>query len=93
MGHYRLCTNAAHYGVPTQSWAKMTAEQRREVVSAFDKAKLPRRAESQIGESPTFKPDHPGNGSIGGCNGPVSLSASADDSGITSIPLVTLYAM
>ena len=50
-GQYCLCTNAANYGVPTQSSAKMTAKQRREVVSAFDKVKVPKRAESQIGES------------------------------------------
>ena len=92
-GQYRLCTNADHYGVPTQSWAKMTAEQRREVVSAFDKAKLPRRAESQTEESSTFEPDHPDNGSTGGCKRPVLLSVSAEDSGIVSIPLVTLNAM
>ena len=26
-GQYRLCPDVVHYGVPAQSWIKMTAEQ------------------------------------------------------------------
>jgi len=40
----RLCTDIAHYGVPTLMWVKMSAKQWHEVVSMFDKAKLPNRA-------------------------------------------------
>ena len=32
-GQFWLCTDVAHYGVPTPSWVKMSAKQRREVVS------------------------------------------------------------
>ena len=88
-GQFRLCPEVAHYGVPSQSWMKMTAEQRREVVSAFDKAKLPRIAvqteENHVESCTTsdllaFEPE-------------ASLSISAEDSGIVSIPLVTLSGM
>ena len=88
-GQYRLCPDVAHYGVPAQSWIKMTPEQRREVVSNFEKARLPRRAILQIEdcvESPTAT-------STLSSEAQVSLSISAEDSGIVSIPLVTLTAM
>ena len=49
-GQYQLCPDVAHYGVPAQSWIKMTPEQRCEVVSAFEKARLPRRAIPQTEE-------------------------------------------
>ena len=49
-GQYRLCPDVAHHGVPAQSWIKMTAE-RCEVVFAFEKAKLQRRAIPQIDQN------------------------------------------
>ena len=88
-GQYRLCPDFAHYGVPTQSWIKMTAEQRREVVSAFEKAKLPRRAAPQTGENPYSSTASDTLAS----EAKTSLSIAAEDSGIISIPLVTLSAM
>lgn len=85
-GQYRLCPDVAHYGVPTQSWIKMTAEQRRELVSTFEKAKLPRRAipqtDKNVESSDTLTSEVE-----------AFLSISAEDSGIISIPLVTLTAM
>ena len=60
----------------------MTAE-RREVVFAFEKAKLPRRAIPQVDKNV---------GSSTASEADLSLSISAD-SGIVSIPLVTLTSM
>ena len=39
-GQFRLEHKYSHYGVSAQSWQKMTSEQRRRIVSAFDDAKL-----------------------------------------------------
>lgn len=41
-GMYRLCPEFSHYGVSSQVWVKMRAEQRRDIVTSFEKAKLPR---------------------------------------------------
>lgn len=88
-GQYRLCPSVAHYGVPTQSWIKMTPEQRREVVSAFEKANVPKIAVTQTRRSVEYSSDSdtlvP--------EAEISLSVSAENSGIISIPLVTLCAM
>ena len=86
-GQVRLCTDVAHFGVPTPLWVKMSAEQRREVVSMFDKAKLPNRAATQetgLERSDSF---------TGMPTSEAVLSVSAEDSGIVSIPLVTLTSM
>jgi len=86
-GQFRLCTDVAYYGVPTPSWVKMSAERRREVVSMFDKAKLPNRAATQetgLERSDSF---------TGTSTSEAVLSVSAEDSGIVSIPLVTLTSM
>ena len=84
-GKYRLCQDVRHYGVPTQSWGKMTPEQRREIVSTFDSARLPRRA--QTADQPSIP--------IAGNTSETEaiLSISAEDSGIDSVPLVTLAGM
>ena len=67
----------------------MTAEQRCKVVSAFEKAKLPRRTitrtEENVESSITSNMLSPET--------EASLSVCAEDSGIVSIPLVTLTAM
>ena len=64
----------------------MRAEQRREVVSAFEKAKLPRTSQQSSGACDSYSDlSTEANLSI--------LSVSAEDSGISSIPLVTLSAM
>ena len=88
-GQYRLCPDVAHYGVPTQSWVKMTAEQRCEVVSAFEKTKLPRRAITQTEENVESSI----TSNMLSSKTEASLSICAQDSGIISIPLVTLTVM
>ena len=66
----------AHYVVPTQSWAKL---KRREVVSAFDKPKLSRRAVPQSATN------------TNSCKSEVEVYLLLQK--IRSIPLVTLTAM
>ena len=82
-GQYRLLPIVAHYGVPTQSWIKMTPEQRREVVTAFENTKLPRNCSYQMEENLESTVDT-------SFQAETILSVSAEDSGIISIPLVTL---
>ena len=42
-GCYRLCPESAHYhGVSSPTWVKMRPEQRRDIVTSFEKAKLSR---------------------------------------------------
>ena len=82
-GQFRLCHNVSHYGVSTQVWVKMTTEQRREAVSTFEKARLPTTRSAD--EGPSSISIIPSSQAV--------LSVTAEDSGITSIPLVTLMSM
>ena len=66
-------------GVSSQVWTKMRAEQRRKVVSAFEKAKLPRTSQQSSGACDSYSD----------LSTEANLSVSAEDSGISSIPLVT----
>ena len=82
-GQFRLCSDFSHYGVSTQVWVKMTSQQRRDIVSTFENAKLPRLQNAK---------DRPESIATPSSSGTI-LSVSAEDSGITSIPLVTLTSM
>ena len=64
----------------------MTPEWRRQVVSNFEKARLPRRAILQIDDCPIATSTLPSEAKV-------SLYISAEDSGIVSIPPVTLTAI
>ena len=46
-GMYRLCPEFSHYGVSSQIWVKMRTEQRRDIVTSFERAKLPGSPPSQ----------------------------------------------
>lgn len=83
-GQFRLCHGFAHYGTSTQMWMKMRPDQRQEIVSAFVKVKLPMVSEQ-----------HGSGGSADDCSKVDSsiLSVGAEDSGITSFPLLTLNGM
>ena len=50
-GMYRLCPELPHYGVSSQVWMKMRAEQRRDIVTTFEKARLPKSPPSQSSNS------------------------------------------
>ena len=82
-GQYRLTPEFSHLGVPAQMWIKMTTEQRKDCVSTFEKAKLSRSA-TQPGEEACVSDPPEATSSKR------ALSVSAEDSGIATIPLVTL---
>ena len=83
-GRYRLNPVFSHYGVPTSDWMRMRSDQRQQVLHNFEKAALPVRAMT------TKKPLEP-EGVIPTASR--HLSISAEDAGITTIPLVTLDGM
>ena len=82
-GQFRLCSAVSHYEVTMQVWVKMMAEQQQDVVATFENAMLPNAHSVEQGSK-----------SIASSSlTEVVLSVSAKDSGITSIPLVTLTSM
>ena len=81
-GQFRLCHDVSH-GVSTQVWVKMTTQQRREAVSAFENAQLPTTQSADKG--PSSISIIPSSQAV--------LSVTAEDSVITSIPFVTLMFM
>ena len=79
-GKYSLKPEFSHYGVATQQWIKMRPDQRQNVIGQFDKATLSVRGKVQREsdcDSVTAGTSH-------------NLGISAEDSGISTIPLVTL---
>lgn len=87
-GQYCLKPEFSHYGVTTQEWMRMRPDQRQSVIDAFQKAKLP--AVTSTNDRPADK----GESSIAsGIVGSHNLCIKPEDSGITSIPLVTLSDM
>lgn len=82
-GQYRLKPEFSHYGVSNLEWLKMRSDQRRALVANFEKAVIPRSngSRTQKSQSPAAAVSHER------ING---LSISAEDSGITLIPLTTL---
>ena len=84
-GQYRLTPQFSHLGVPAHMWMKMSTEQRRDCISTFEKTRL-----SRASVTPCEEPVHSSNTSDCAEH---TLSVSAEDSGITTIPLVTLNSM
>ena len=82
-GQYRLKPEFSHYGVSKQEWLKMRLDQRRALVANCEKAVIPHSngSRTQKSQSPAAAASHER------ING---LSISAEDSGITLIPLTTL---
>ena len=107
-GKYILKPEYAHYGVTTQEWMKMRPDQRQNIIEGFQKATLKvsvtsfKKATTPSSCTEVAMPCNSatvGEDSIHGQE-PIStvtlqtdLSISADDAGITTIPLVTLNAM
>ena len=83
-GQYRLLPEFQHLGVPIQDWMKMRPDQRQKIIADFDNATLGRsklsKSHGQLKEPLIQNPSS-------------ELSISAEDSGICTIPLVTLEAM
>jgi hypothetical protein len=87
-GQYRLKPDFSHYQVPVQEWMKMRLDQRQTIISSFDKASIKFTTVRSVHE---VHVEMPGTNSSS-CTIP-ELVISAEDSGITSIPITTLNAM
>ena len=89
-GQYCLRQKFNRYGVQAQTWAKMRSDQREKVVLEFMKARLPKKQKvpvvSAAGSSLLLHDDTSNKESL-------VFDISSDDSGITSIPIVTLEGM
>ena len=87
-GQYRLNLEFAHYGVSTQEWIKMRTDQRQQVLEIFQKATLPVHAKTSREPEPEEVP------AVGlAQTQDRHMSIRAEDSGITTIPHVTLDAL
>ena len=87
-GQYRLNPEFAHYGVSTQEWIKMRTDQRQQVLEIFQKATLPVHAQTSSVPEPEEVP------AVGLAQSQDRhMSIRAEDSGITTIPHVTLDAL
>ena len=88
-GQYRLIQQFSHYSVSPSKWIKMRPEQRREVVTQFDKATMKSKRTLPPGSvrasaSTLIVTEQPSE---------KKLSVSAEESGITKLTLTTLQHM
>ena len=88
-GQYRLCSAFSHYMTSTQEWMKMRPDQRQTIVNNFQKANLPERSTISVMSTNAQCSSTSCSLETTTCG----LSISAEDSGISTIPLVTLEGM
>ena len=92
-GRYRLCESVKHFGVSVEQWTKMCPEQRQKIVQRFNSATTEgSSARSSRALSSSLLADE---GTAATCDQQPSclvkcLKVSAQESGIHTIPLVTL---
>ena len=92
-GRYRLAENCQHLGVSMEEWSKMRPDQRRKVVQKFESVQLPKPSSSassnacSIDQASSSTSYGPSSCSV------KSINISAEESGIHTIPLVTLQAI
>ena len=79
-GQYRLLPQYNHLGVTVQQWTTMNPDQRKKLLDSFDKASLIVSVNDEIAASDQSTTT-------------VSLPISPEDSGITTLPIVTLQGM
>ena len=82
-GQYRLVQQFSHYSVSATKWAKMRPEQRREVITQFDKATMRSRRESVGSSCATSATDF----EMQSKQSEGQLCISAEDSGISKLTL------
>ena len=92
-GRYRLCESVRHFGVSVEQWTKMRPEQQQKIVRRFNSATI---EGSSAGSSRALSsPLLADEGTAATCDQQPSclvkcLKVSAQESGIHTIPLVTL---
>ena len=87
-GQYRLTSEYNHLATSVNDWSKMTAVQRKKIVCDFDSAVIPISRNHPPLPAMSLLPSSSGYSSSS-----KSLSVSPEDSGILTIPLVTLQGM
>ena len=83
-GQYRLCEQYNYLSTPVLEWSRMRPDQRKKIIADFDSSSL--RTES-MDDGDIRVPSNCGSKNA------ASMSIQAEDSGIETLPLVTLHGM
>ena len=94
-GQYRLTIEFSHLAISLNNWSKMTAAQRKKIVNDFDSAVISRSGTASLAlpAVTTASLALTATSSAASSSSSTSLSVSAEDSGILTIPFVTLQGM
>ena len=90
-GQYRLALEFSHLATSLANWSKMTPAQRKKVVSDFDSAVISKGDTTSLMLTTSLAPTT--ESSVASSSSYKSLSVSAEDSGILTIPFITLQGM
>ena len=90
-GQYRLSEDYQHLSVSVEKWNKMRPDQRKKVVKGFDLAQLKSSSSGKFALLSDAPVDGASSSSSLGATG--TLRISAENSGINSIPLITLQSI
>ena len=91
-GRYRLCEGVKHFGVSVEQWTKMRPEQRQKIVQRFNSATIEGSSASSVHtfSSPSIADEDTASSDQQPSCSVRCLKVSAEESGIHTIPLVTL---
>ena len=90
-GRYRLCEGVKHFAVSVEKWSKMRPEQRQKIVQRFNSASTEGSSAGSIRALSSPYPAGEGTASSDQPSCSVKcLKVSAEESGIHTIPLITL---
>ena len=91
-GRYRLCEGVKHFGVSVEQWTKMRPEQRQKIVQRFNPATIEGSSASSVHtfSSPSIADEDTASSDQQPSWSVRCLKVSAEESGIHTIPLVTL---
>ena len=93
-GQYRLVLEFSHLSTSLNNWSKMTPAQRKKIVSDFDSAVISKSGTTSLALTAVTTSLAPTTvSSAASSSSSKSLSVSAEDSGILTIPFITLQGM
>ena len=90
-GQYRLALEFSHLATSPTNWSKMTPSQRKKVISDFDSAVISKSNTTSLAMTTSLPPATVS--SAASSSSSRSLSVSAEDCGILTIPFITLQGM
>ena len=90
-GQYRFTAEFSHLAISLNNWSKMTAAQRKKIVNDFDSAVISRSGTTSLALPAVTTAFLATTASPAASS--TSLSVSAEDSGILTIPFITLQGM